>query len=415
MKKYKRFRAVFLALVLALSLMPAMVFADNGEGDNYKYWPTINYDEDIAIFPGDVVEVDISDNWFIPELPSTAEIVWSIGPDTDDMVGCAVSPDLNDMTKAYVTAGNEGGFIDVVCTIIDGSTVLGRGSNFFFARDPFYKVVVDDFDPDLPAGESMTIHPALMVATKATGNTVFEPVAGATCKLSTSDKYGVKITHNSDGSITIKRLVYSQTGFDLHGYLPDDPENDVTNLGLWFSDGNVYPITDADITGIKNKTYTGSSITQTPVVKWDGRTLKLNRDYKISYKDRLNVGTATIAIKGLGKYYGTAVETFKINPKPTKMVSLTAVSKGFTAKWNKQSEKMSKTRITGYQLQYSTSSTFKTSPELKTYSGYTTVSKKVTGLKASKKYYVRVRTYKTVDGKKYYSPWSASKYVTTKK
>ena len=65
MKKYKRFRAVFLALVLALSLMPAMVFADNGEGDNYKYWPTINYDEDIAIFPGDVVEVDISDNWFI--------------------------------------------------------------------------------------------------------------------------------------------------------------------------------------------------------------------------------------------------------------------------------------------------------------------------------------------------------------
>ncbi len=415
MKKYKRFRAVFLALVLALSLMPAMVFADNGEGDNYKYWPTINYDEDIAIFPGDVVEVDISDNWFIPELPSTAEIVWSIGPDTDDMVGCAVSPDLNDMTKAYVTAGNEGGFIEVVCTIIDGSTVLGRGSNFFFARDPFYKVVVDDFDPDLPEGESMTIHPALMVATKATGNTVFEPVAGATCKLSTSDKYGVKITHNSDGSITIKRLVYSQTGFDLHGYLPDDPENDVAHEDLWFTDGNVYPITDADITGIKNRTYTGDLVAQTPVVKWEDRTLKPDRDYKLSYKNSVNVGEATIAVKGTGKkYYGTEVLNFRINPKPTEMKSLTAVSKGFTANWTMQDEPMKKSRITGYQLQYCTGSTFKTDAVINTYKGYKTVSKKVTGLKAGKKYYVRVRTYMTVDGKRYYSAWSEAKYVTTK-
>ena len=33
---------------------------------------------------------------------------------------------------------------------------------------------------------------------------------------------------------------------------------------------------------------------------------------------------------------------------------------------------------------------------------------------AKTKYYVRIRTYKTVDGKKYYSNWSAKKYVTTK-
>ena len=35
-------------------------------------------------------------------------------------------------------------------------------------------------------------------------------------------------------------------------------------------------------------------------------------------------------------------------------------------------------------------------------------------LKAKKKYYVRVRTYKTVSGTNYYSGWSAKKYVTTK-
>ena len=43
-----------------------------------------------------------------------------------------------------------------------------------------------------------------------------------------------------------------------------------------------------------------------------------------------------------------------------------------------------------------------------------TTSKKIKSLKAKKKYYVRVRTYKTVNGTKYYSGWSTKKYVTTK-
>lgn len=44
-----------------------------------------------------------------------------------------------------------------------------------------------------------------------------------------------------------------------------------------------------------------------------------------------------------------------------------------------------------------------------------TVSKKVKGLKAKKKYFVRIRTYKVVNGKTYYSGWSSAKKVTTKK
>ena len=47
--------------------------------------------------------------------------------------------------------------------------------------------------------------------------------------------------------------------------------------------------------------------------------------------------------------------------------------------------------------------------------GYTKVSKKITGLKGGKRYYVRIRTYKTISGTKYYSPWSKAKTVTTKK
>ena len=49
-----------------------------------------------------------------------------------------------------------------------------------------------------------------------------------------------------------------------------------------------------------------------------------------------------------------------------------------------------------------------------TVKGYKKTSKKVTKLKAKKKYYVRIRTYKTVSGTKYYSEWSKTKTVRTK-
>ena len=45
---------------------------------------------------------------------------------------------------------------------------------------------------------------------------------------------------------------------------------------------------------------------------------------------------------------------------------------------------------------------------------YKTTYKTVKNLKAKKKYYVQVRTYKTVSGKKYYSGWSSRKYVKTR-
>ena len=93
---------------------------------------------------------------------------------------------------------------------------------------------------------------------------------------------------------------------------------------------------------------------------------------------------------------------------------LTALSKGFTATWKKQSY------VTGYQLQFSTSSKF-TSSTTKTVkiTKNTTVSKSITKLSSAKRYYVRIRSYKTtkISGKSYtvYSVWSKAKYVTTKK
>ena len=72
------------------------------------------------------------------------------------------------------------------------------------------------------------------------------------------------------------------------------------------------------------------------------------------------------------------------------------------------------TQTTGYQLQYGTSSKFK-GAKTATITKNKTVSKAISKLKAKKKYYVRIRTYKTVGKQKYYSDWSKSVKVTTKK
>lgn len=132
-----------------------------------------------------------------------------------------------------------------------------------------------------------------------------------------------------------------------------------------------------------------------------------NDNYTVSYVNNRNVGTATVRIAFLGNYSGTMTRTFTIRPKGTSVTRLKAISKGFTVSWKKN-----KTQTTGYQIQYATSSKFK-GAKTKTYQNATKA--KITKLKAKKKYYVRIRTYKTVGSVKIYSDWSKAKAVTVKK
>ena len=92
----------------------------------------------------------------------------------------------------------------------------------------------------------------------------------------------------------------------------------------------------------------------------------------------------------------------------TSISIIKAQDRAFTVKWKKKSN------ITGYQIQYSTNSKFKKGNKTIKIKKAKTVSKKITGLKLSKKYYVRIRTYKIVNKKTYYSSWSKKKNVTTK-
>jgi len=132
------------------------------------------------------------------------------------------------------------------------------------------------------------------------------------------------------------------------------------------------------------------------------KTLNQGTDYTVSYKSNKNIGTATVTITGKGKYGASVNKTFKINPKPVALTSLTAGSKKLTVKWKKGKN------ITGYEVQYSLKSNFKSAKKV-TISKASTVKTILKNLKANKTYYVRIRTYKTVKGKKYYSTWSKVK------
>ncbi len=156
--------------------------------------------------------------------------------------------------------------------------------------------------------------------------------------------------------------------------------------------------------------YNGKAKTPTVTVKDSaGKTLKKGTDYTVSYaKGRKNVGTYKVTIKFKGNYSGTKTLTFKILPKAASINKLTAKSKAILVKLNRVT-----TQSTGYQIQYSTSSKF-TSAKTVTVGSYKTSSKTISGLKKGKKYYVRVRTYKTVGKTKFYSAWSSAKSVKTK-
>ncbi len=157
-------------------------------------------------------------------------------------------------------------------------------------------------------------------------------------------------------------------------------------------------------------TYDGKVKTPSVTVKdSNGKVLKKNTDYTVTYASgRKNVGTYKVTIKMKGKYSGTKTLTFKINPATTKVSKLTAGKKSITVNITKKS-----TQVTGYQIQYSTSKKF-TSAKTKTISSYKTTKYTLKSLSAKKTYYVRVRTYKKVGSKTYYSGWSTYKYVKTK-
>ncbi|MBE6786728.1 MAG: leucine-rich repeat domain-containing protein [Ruminococcaceae bacterium] len=172
---------------------------------------------------------------------------------------------------------------------------------------------------------------------------------------------------------------------------------------------NATPIAKiASVTTTEKITYNGKTKKPAVTVKDANGKVIGSGNYTVKYASgRKNYGKYKITVTFKGNYSGTKSIYFEIVPKNSKVSKLTAAKKSLKVKIQKQKS------ASGYQIQYSTSKTFKSAKTvtLKKNSITSTTLKK---LKPKKTYYVRVRTYKTYKGKKYYSAWSSAKSKKTK-
>ena len=148
------------------------------------------------------------------------------------------------------------------------------------------------------------------------------------------------------------------------------------------------------------------------VLDREGKKLVEGKDYNVKYTKNTNVGTAFVKVTFLQYYDGNKTLKFNIYPHSTPIKKIEGRAKGkIYVEWKKQTK-----QTDGYKFDVSTSKNF----TKKTTVHYTIKDKKqakalLGGLKKNKKYYVRMRTFKKVDNKTYYSAFSAVKTVKTRK
>ena len=153
--------------------------------------------------------------------------------------------------------------------------------------------------------------------------------------------------------------------------------------------------------------YTGKVIEPSIRLMLNGKALSAE-DYSITYKKNKSVGLATVIVTGKNAYTGIVQKQFRILPKETKINKLSAGKKKITIKWKQQT-----LQTKGYEISYSLKKNMKSAKTIKI-SNTKTTSKTVKNLKSKKTYYIRIRTYKKVNGKMYVSSWSKVKSVKVK-
>ncbi|MDO4383355.1 MAG: CotH kinase family protein [Eubacteriales bacterium] len=157
-------------------------------------------------------------------------------------------------------------------------------------------------------------------------------------------------------------------------------------------------------------TYSGKDQKPAVSLAFSGIALKSGKDYTVSVSNGKNVGTGTVKITGKGNFTGTKTATFQIVPKSASITKAKALKgRKISLRW-----KSTKNQVSGYEIAYSTHKNYSTGKTVRVAKKSAT-SKTIKVKLAKKKYYVKVRAYKTVKGKRIYSSWSKSKTLKTKK
>ena len=172
-----------------------------------------------------------------------------------------------------------------------------------------------------------------------------------------------------------------------------------------------YDLSNATVTGIVTKVWKKAGVTQSPTVTLNDKKLVEGRDYTLSYRNNRDVGRAEVRIRSAGSYDGFCSRNFKIIPKQVTELKLTAGKNEFKATWKEEKGET----LSGYELQYSTTDSFKKNVVTLKIGKASTTWKRVTKLKAGTTYYVRVRAFRTKGSNVYRSKWSSVNKVKTLK
>lgn len=178
-------------------------------------------------------------------------------------------------------------------------------------------------------------------------------------------------------------------------------------------DKNVILMTDAQNLTVKlsksSVTYNGKA--QKPsvaVYNQSGQKIHSNY-YTVTYSSNTKPGKANVTVNFNGIFFGSKTASFIIKPqKPTQNKLKSKAKKQLNISWKKDKN------VSGYEIKYSTSSKFTTKTTKTVKAGKNSSGVTVKKLKSRKKYYVKLRSYKTINGKKYYSSYSSTKNIKVK-
>lgn len=218
----------------------------------------------------------------------------------------------------------------------------------------------------------------------------------------------IDVENQSEEYVPSKSMEVTVNGESIGAIATPTEENDQYVLYITFPKTAGKPSMSLSSTSYS---YNGKVKTPAVTVKVDGKILSKDK-YSVTYASgRKKVGKykVTVTLKnGYSDEYRTLSSTFIIQPKKVALKNVRKGKKSFTVTWKKQTAQTG-----GYQIQYSTNKNFK-SAKMKTVTNNKKTALKVKNLKAKKKYYVRIRSYKKVSGTTYHSGWSGKKTVKTK-
>ena len=283
-------------------------------------------------------------------------------------------------------------------------------SKVYGAKDPVYKA-----DSWLNSDETSPLHQEI------------SGLPGYAVPINTVDgKSKLTVDDGANGAYLLKCAEQKGTKFFPQGWLDRESGEAVgryrITLGnMGFGDNftvtlneeyftiNPRDIADDGVTAaaIPAQAYTGKRLKPVPSLSCGGMSLVPGTDFICAYANNKAVGAATVTVTGQGNFTGSRKLSFKILPKAAAISKLAADKGKVTVSWKKISG------VTGYQVAYSLKSSFSGQVK-KSVKGATRKSLVVKGLKSRKTYYFRIRTYKTVNGKTYYSSWSKAKKVRVK-